>query len=137
MMFATLAIFLIVALIISSIYGYLSIYRKKKLQQQQKSEHVQVNSNHKIETNAGGQHEVFAEKEVQDIKNPLVENQDKNLNANAANIDHDIKIFVDAPTASDSEKPIGLLETNFPEIEDDVSIDVLFPTPSPSTVSKW
>ena len=131
MMFATLAIFLIVALIISSIYGYLSIYRKKKLQQQQKSEHVQVNSNHKIETNAGGQHE------VEDIKNPLVENQDKNLNANAANIDHDIKIFVDAPTASDSEKPIGLLETNFPEIEDDVSIDVLFPTPSPSTVSKW
>ena len=130
MMFATLAIFLIVALIISSIYGYLSIYRKKKLQQQQKSEHVQVNSNHKIETNAGGQHE------VEDIKNPLVENQDKNLNANAANIDHDIKIFVDAPTASDSEKPIGLLETNFPEIEDDVSIDVLFPTPSPSTVSK-
>ena len=131
MMFATLAIFLIVALIISSIYGYLSIYRKKKLQQQQKSEHVQVNSNHKIETNAGGQHE------VEDIKNPLVENQDKNLNANAANIDHDIKIFVDAPTASDSEKPIGLLETNFPEIEDDVSIDVLFPTPSPSTASKW
>ena len=130
MMFATLAIFLIVALIISSIYGYLSIYRKKTLQQQQKSEHVQVNSNHKIETNAGGQHE------VEDIKNPLVENQDKNLNANAANIDHDIKIFVDAPTASDSEKPIGLLETNFPEIEDDVSIDVLFPTPSPSTVSK-
>ena len=100
------------------------------LQQQQKSEHVQVNSNHKIETNAGGQHE------VEDIKNPLVENQDKNLNANAANIDHDIKIFVDAPTASDSEKPIGLLETNFPEIEDDVSIDVLFPTPSPSTASK-
>ena len=131
MMFATLAIFLIVALIISSIYGYLSIYRKKMLQQQQKSEHVQVNSNHKIETNAGGQHE------VEDIKNPLVENQDKNLNANAANIDHDIKIFVDAPTASDSEKPIGLLETNFPEIEDDVSIDVLFPTPSPSTASKW
>ena len=133
MIFATLAIFLIVALIISSIYGYLSIYRKKKLQQQQKSEHVQVNSNHKIETNAGGQHE---EEQVEDIKNPLVENQDKNLNANAANNDHDIKIFVDAPTASDSEKPIGLLETNFPEIEDDISIDVLFPTPSQSTVSK-
>ena len=133
MMFATLAIFIVVALIISSIYGYLSIYRKKKLQQQQKSEHVQVNSNHKIETKNVGQPEVFAEEQI----DPLVENQEKNLNAHAAaNIDHDIKIFVDAPTASDSEKPIGLLETNFPEIEDDVSIDVLFPTPSPSTVSK-